>query len=193
MELLNGMQSGCEGNISWFENRQEKIVEIIKEIKPKNLIEIGFNVGHSALLICNTISDLKKQYIEYSDTEVNFYIFDICSCVSTKSNFEILKNNFKENLKLHLIEGDSLLTVSSFLSSNNILFDFIEVDGCHTYDCVIEDIRNTIDSLNKNGIMYIDDYKSVAVPIVDVDNGVDSFDWSNFKTEYIDGVFLVRN
>ena len=43
MILLEGMvESGCEGNISWFENRQEKILELITELKPKNLIEIGF-------------------------------------------------------------------------------------------------------------------------------------------------------
>jgi flagellar basal body rod protein FlgF len=30
MRLLEGMiESGCQGNISWFENRQEKIVELM--------------------------------------------------------------------------------------------------------------------------------------------------------------------
>jgi hypothetical protein len=193
MILLEGMvESGCEGNISWFENRQEKILELITELKPKNLIEIGFNIGHSALLICEKIKNLKKENSEYSKTKINFYIFDICVCDATKPNFEILKKHYEEFLNLHLIEGSSLETVPLFIKSNNVLFDFIEVDGCHTYECVIEDVKNTINSLNKNGVMYIDDYKSSAFPIVDVDNGVDGIDWSGFETEYIDGVFLAK-
>ena len=61
MELLNGMiKSSGEGNISWFENRQDKIVQLIRNIKPEYIMELGFNMGHSALLICNTIMELKE-------------------------------------------------------------------------------------------------------------------------------------
>jgi hypothetical protein len=53
MELLEGMRNDCqEGNISWFPERQKSLSEIITKLKPTNLIQIGFNMGHSALLIC---------------------------------------------------------------------------------------------------------------------------------------------
>ena len=74
MELLKGMvQSGCEGNISWFENRQKKMRELIDEIKPTNLIQIGFNLGHSALLICEKIKEKKNEDESYANKKINFY------------------------------------------------------------------------------------------------------------------------
>jgi hypothetical protein len=193
MRLLEGMiESGCEGNISWFQNRQEKILELITELKPKNLIEIGFNIGHSASLICEKIKNLKKENLEYKNIETNFYIFDICICNATKPNFQFLKKYYEEFLNLYLIEGSSLETVKPFLESKNILFDFIEIDGCHTYECVLEDIKNTINFLSSKGVVYIDDYKSKVFPIKEVDDGVDNFEWQNFETNYIDGVFWAK-
>jgi predicted O-methyltransferase YrrM len=194
MELLEGMiESGCEGNIGWFENRQIKMLELITELKPKNLIEIGFNIGHSALLICEKIKNLKRENSEYNLVEINFYIFDICVCDATKPNFEVLKAYYKEFLNLHLIEGSSLETITPFMNSKNILFDFIEIDGCHTYECLQQDLKNTVNFLSKNGVIYIDDYKSSQYPLKQVDNGVDDFNWQDFEIDFIDGVFWAKN
>jgi hypothetical protein len=193
MKLLDGMlEVGCEGNISWFENRQEKLTELITELKPKNLLQIGFNVGHSALLICNLIKNLKLVDKDYSSKEVNFKIFDICVCEATIPNFEFLKKEFKDFITLELIVGDSLQTVPNFLEKNKIYFDFIEIDGCHTFDCVVKDITNTIDSLSADGIIYVDDYKSGFYSVNQVDNGVDSVDWKNYTTDFVDGVFWAK-
>jgi len=94
IKLLDGMlEAGCEGNISWFENRQEKLTELITELRPKNILQIGFNVGHSALLICNIIKNLKLVDKHYYLEEVNFKIFDICICEATIPNFEFLKKS----------------------------------------------------------------------------------------------------
>ena len=193
MELLQDMlNSGCEGNTSWFQNRQDKLKELIISTNPKNLLEIGFNVGHSALLICETISQLKKQDGTIGNKKVNFYIFDICICEVTKYNFNILKQKYSEYLDLYLIEGDSTETVPVFLEKNPIFFDFIEVDGCHTYNCVRKDISNVVDRLTDSGIIYVDDYNSNIFPIKEVDDGVDSFDWINYETNNIDGVFWAK-
>lgn len=193
MNLLEEMiEAPCEGNISWFENRQEKLKELITITRPKYLIEIGFNIGHSALIICSLIADLKKQDINYLNKRVDFFIFDICVCEATKYNFEILKTKFKKYINLHLIEGSSIETIPVFFEENKILFDFIEIDGCHTYDCVREDVLNTINNLSENGIIYIDDYKSNVFPISEVDRGVESIDWQDYETNYIDGVFWAK-
>lgn len=193
MNLLPEMiEASCEGNISWFENRQEKLKELITITKPENLIEIGFNIGHSALIICSLIADLKKQDSNYRNKRVDFFVFDICVCAATKHNVEVLKTKFGEYVNLHLIEGSSLETVPTFLKNNPTLFDFIEIDGCHTYDCVRQDVFNTINSLSNKGFIYIDDYKSQVFPITEVDNGVDSIDWNGYETNFVDGVFWVK-
>ncbi len=59
MELLEGMRNDCqEGNISWFPERQKTLRDLIGNYKPQSLIQIGFNMGHSALLICDAIASM---------------------------------------------------------------------------------------------------------------------------------------
>jgi hypothetical protein len=193
MELLNGMiKSSGEGNISWFGNRQDKIVQLIRNIKPEYIMELGFNMGHSALLICNTIMELKESDPIYRDKIIQFYVFDICEHDTVKPNLQVLWERYKEHINFTLVEGNSLKTIPSFFQTNHIKFDFIEIDGCHTYDCVRADVTNSWNHLSPKGVMYIDDYRSSSVTIPDVDNGVDSLDWSNFDTDYIDGVFWAK-
>ena len=193
MELLENMSNSCwEGNISMFPERQELLVNIIKELKPKTLIETGFNMGHSALLICNAINEIKKTDKEYENQVINFYVFDICIHECVKPNFEVLKEYFKDTINLYLEEGSTFDTIKVFNTLNNQLIDFVEVDGCHTYDGVRNDVMNLWGKLSNNGVIYVDDYKSTKIHLDEVDRGVNSIDWSNFSTDFIDGVFWAK-
>ena len=191
MDLLKGMKTDCqEGNISWFPERQKTLSNLIRKIKPINLIEIGFNMGHSMLLICNTITELIKEDPSYNEIPIRIFIFDICEHDCTRHNYEILENHFRGwNIHLHLFPGDSRNTVARVLDTANIKFDFIEIDGCHLSECVTNDILNTYERLHNNGILYIDDFNSTKCPIPDLDNVIKSFDWQGFNTYHIDGVF----
>jgi len=191
MNLLEGMRNDCqEGNISWFPERQQVLTQLISERKPKNLIQIGFNMGHSALIICDVIASLRNSN-QYGDEPVTIHVFDLCEHECTVPNFEILAEQSKQfNIFLNLIPGSSLETLPNFMEYNKeMLFDFIEIDGCHTYECLMEDIKNTIHRVKPEGVLYIDDYKSTQAPIPDVDRGIEETDWSSFNTWYIDGVF----
>lgn len=189
MELLKNMMSDCtEGNISWFPDRQKKLYDLVFEKKPSCILEIGFNMGHSALLICKAIRE-GKTINETSNEKSNFYIFDICEHKCVKKNFEILKEEFKNEINLHLIEGDTMETLEKFDFQKIDSIDFAEVDGCHSYKCVQSDIKNIIEYVSVGGIIYVDDYKSSKINLTDVNEGVDDLDWSNFLTNTIDGVF----
>ena len=127
MNLLEGMRDDCvEGNISWFPERQQTLMQIIKELKPKNLIEIGFNMGHSALIICDVIASMKNSG-EYDDEPVTLHIFDLCEHECTVPNFEVLAEEAKKhNIFMNLIPGSSTETLPRFMEYNNDkLFDFI--------------------------------------------------------------------
>jgi hypothetical protein len=190
MNLLEGMRNDCqEGNISWFPERQKTMVDLIMNYKPQRLIQIGFNMGHSALIICDTIASMKKSG-NYSEEPVIMHVFDLCEHECTIPNFEILAEEAKKhNIFLNLIPGSSLETLPQFMSYNEELFDFIEIDGCHTYECLKEDIKNTINRVKPGGILYVDDFNSSNVKIADVDKGIEDTDWSGFKTFAIDGAF----
>ena len=190
IELLPGMRNDCtEGNISWFPERQQTLIDIIIERKPKNLIQIGFNMGHSALLICDIIVQMKNKN-EYGEGPVSIHVFDICEHECTIPNFNILAEEAKKHeIYLNLIPGSSLDTIPKFMMSNDFIFDFIEVDGCHTFDCVIQDVMNTAPRLKVGGLIYIDDYRSTRAPIPAVDKGIETINWEGYKTWYIDGAF----
>lgn len=189
-ELLPGMHRGFgEGNISWFLERQELMVNLLLDIKPEKLIEIGFNEGHSAHLICQTIQKLKEVDPSYKDKKVDFYIFDVCVFPQNIENFEILKEHWKDVVSLHLHPGNSHETVRDFMSKNDYLFDFIEIDGDHSYEGLKKDILDTWERVSSRGIIFIDDYKSTKFSIGAIDVCIDNFNWEDFDTFSIDGVF----
>jgi hypothetical protein len=178
-----------EGHIGWFSTRQEKIKEIITQLKPLRLSEIGFHMGYSCKLICDTILETKKKDENYKD-RINFYIFDICLYPHVEPNFSIMQKYYKDkNIQLQLIKGSSLITVEPFMKNHDNNFDFIEIDGSHTTEDVKTDILNTYHKIRNGGIIYIDDYKSTEIPSVGVENGVNSINWDEYVTKHIDGVF----
>ena len=190
MELLEGMRNDCkEGNISWFPERQKTLIDLIKKNKPHSIIEIGFNMGHSSLIICDTIVRMIQDG-EFDKEPVTINVFDICEHECTVPNFKILSESVKPyGIFMNLIPGSSLDTIPNFMNAHDIMFDFVEIDGCHTYECLLKDVENTWDRVKPGGIIYIDDYKSTEVNIPDVDRGIESINWGGFNTYYIDGAF----
>jgi len=181
-----------EGNISWFPNRIEKMKELLVLSRPKNIIEIGFNLGHSAKLICESVLDLKKKYSDYYSEEINFFIFDLGQYDCTKVNFEVLKEKYKGDINMNLVLGSTMETLSSFFEVCDKKFDFIEIDGCHSVECIKNDLQHTIDKISNEGIIYIDDYKSSKYRFTEIEQEVDNLSWENFSVDYIDGVFWAK-
>lgn len=193
-DLPEGTRVCGEGNISWFPERQVKLVEFLKQIKPVTILETGFNMGHSAHLICQTIHELKKKCSDYSKVHVDFYIFDICEHECVRHNFEILKSYWRDCVSLHLTEGDSAKTLPDFASRFQGRFDFAEIDGNHTFDGVQNDIRSVVGRMEEGGVIYVDDYKSSKFRFEGLDAGVDEFSWEGFEIGSIDGLFwAVKN
>lgn len=192
MTLLPGMTNCGEGNISWFPERMNLLHSLILENKPLNLIETGFNMGHSSLLIGASILQAMDQDSEYSSKKINFYVFDICVHPCVKSNFQIVKEFFQHKINMVFIEGSTHETLKPFLHSNNIYLDFAEIDGDHSYEGVQNDTNAVINRMNPNGIIYIDDYNSSKIPFDSVNRGVNDLIWDAYSTFYIDGVFVGR-
>ena len=126
---------------------------------------------------------------DYKNKKINFFIFDICGHHCSKKNFEILKENYQNKINLNLIEGSSVITLKNFMSDNNFLFDFIEIDGGHDFQTLTSDIQNTINFLNVGGLMYIDDYNSYPHALLGVNQGVDEYNWNGFDYDSIQGLF----
>ena len=202
INLFHGMTTNGEGNISHSPRRMSAMKELLIKYKPRNIITIGFNLGHSCKHIIDTLESIEG----YKGVE-NYYVFDICEVPNdfslesvfnnkdrigggykyVKPNFEIFKRHYP-HINLQLIPGDSRETVKPFLDDLNIKFDFIEIDGSHEVDVPKIDIESTINHVNENGIIYLDDYVEFFPAVI---NAIKDTEWDkfNFETNFDDDIF----
>ena len=95
----------------------------------KQLLEIGFNAGHSALMACANNPDLHYTGI------------DICGFSYIEPCAEILKARFKDRFTFH--KGDSREVLPSlFLQTDR--FDIFHIDGSHTTTTAKADVINCL-------------------------------------------------
>lgn len=168
-------QNKLEGNTGRYPNYQKIIHSVVKELKPKTVVEIGFNAGHSACCI-----------LDASPDNIMFYTFDIVRHGYENNAFNVLKNIYNNIL---LIEGPSKDTVLSFLEKNNINIDFAFVDACHgggknlccknlptSERCPFIDIENCKKYMNIGGIIFVDD-----MGVADVTPCFNKVDWKDYE------------
>jgi len=149
-------QSFVEGSLFFFGNQDMKYNDVFihKQLNlfhlakdAKNILEIGFNAGHSTALMLLANPNSKILH------------FDLNEHLYVKKCYEYLKAVFGEHRFIEFISGDSQKTLPEYLNSDKIKsFDLIHVDGGHTDEIATSDINNTIKLLEKDGIIVIDDY-----------------------------------
>ena len=114
--------------------------KIDKKYEIKNIVEIGFNAGHSCVFFLEL----------FPNSQIT--IFDICKNKYTEKCFDFLNTIYPGRLKL--IKGDSTKTVPTF--GKNI-YDLVHIDGGHYFNIPIEDLNNTYNYLLKNNSIVIFD------------------------------------
>tara|TARA_B100001123_G_C14870323_1_gene851683 strand:- start:65 stop:685 length:621 start_codon:yes stop_codon:yes gene_type:complete len=153
----------------------------IKEVKPKNFLEIGVFHGVTSRNVCEMLyfihgEDFKFTGIDlFSDSGIykNEYVPETkfsnplktiyynyiirLDPYSKKSVLKLLKK-FKRNV--NIIKGDS----NEILKESKILYDFVFLDGGHKYETVKRDLNNLTNVLDNNGIIFCDDYNLSYAP-----------------------------
>jgi hypothetical protein len=108
----------------------------------ENLLEIGFNAGHSALLLLTANPNLR-----YTAIDVNWNPY-------VEECFAYLKSNFGG--RINLIIGDSVSELPTLLMADNS-FDSYIIDGGHSVATANSDITNIISYAKNNSILCFDD------------------------------------
>lgn len=115
----------------------------------ENICEIGFNAGHSTMLLL----------LGRSKTPLNFTIFDIGHHSYTKPSYEYIKSKFSF-VNFEYIEGDSTSTMPEWINNHSELmykYDVVHVDGGHSEHCISNDMKNADLLVKTDGIIIIDD------------------------------------
>jgi tRNA G46 methylase TrmB len=120
-----------------FDIKRQNLYNLAKN--SKNLLEIGFNGGHSSLLYF------------YSNPNLKLLSFDIALHKYTEPCVNFLKN-FNN---IEFIKGDSTITVKNYIPKEK--YDIIHIDGGHGIKCAEQDLLNCPKFAHENTILIFDD------------------------------------
>ncbi len=166
MPIINNSGELLEGSIfnqhhstdytDLFINKVKNISSLMLNKNIKNVMEIGFNAGFSALLMLVT------------NPNVKITCYDLGEHKYTISCYEVLKQLFQD--RINIIIGDSTKT----LKTDNNKYDLIHIDGGHSTEVATSDIINSYRLSKKGTILIMDDYDFYNLHPL----------WDYYKNEY---------
>lgn len=137
-------------NDSFFTDKSENPQEyfqtkydICKRVNPKRILEIGIGWGYSAYAFLNACPDAYYLGIDINANHRPQYI------------------SYLNKYDFNSIIVDSTNITDLYLP----VFDFIHIDGDHSYAIAYRDIEMTLRVLSKKGYMLVDDYDNPKVAL----------------------------
>lgn len=153
------------GNISYFPEKMTCLKNLFAKMHYENVqtiygLEIGTNCGHSAALFLDCLpKDSKLVSFDIGDRK---YITDAADMLHLHSLG-----------KFTFIKGDSKVTVPEYLATTPQMYDYILIDGDHTYFSVKTDLLNTVARVKPGGYIIIDD-----LDVPEIYRAVREYNWS---------------
>lgn len=153
--VIESGQGFVEGSLFFFGNQDMQYNETFmhKQVnlfnlakKAKNILEIGFNAGHSTalMLLANPTSRIMH--------------FDLREHAYGERCYEFLKSVFGAERFIDFVAGDSRVTVPSCINSCPTRFDLIHIDGGHTDIVAYSDIVHCQKYAAPDNYVIVDDY-----------------------------------
>ena len=162
--ILYKLNSKLEGNCFYVNDTFYRFNDLItKQLNlywsgkqaTKRIGEIGFNAGHSAVLML----------LSQDKTNIDYTIFDIGIHPYVKPCLNYVKSKFT-SVNFEYVEGDSVKTLPSWIESNaNLIeqYDVFHVDGGLTLECITSDMKYADILTKPDGIIIIDDTNYVYI------------------------------
>ena len=147
----------------------EGLLDLIKELgdnSKKTMVEIGSFVGESTILFAQSFKKViavDPFLADYDPADPTSYLFE----------FKNVYETYLDRTSPH--SNIQTLTMTSDAASdilNEETFDFIYLDGLHTYDGVKTDITNYLPKVKKGGVIGGHDYTNQIPHLVGVYDAV---------------------
>ena len=142
----------------WFSgnfNIWTKFLTPLKEIK---YLEIGSFEGRSSVFIgeLNNVNSITT-VDTFGGSDEHKNIDDMCT--TTIVDFNLVYKNCSQNLeKVNILTNLVKDTSDNFFLNNDKKFNVIYIDGSHFHENVKKDFINSMNCLEKNGILICDDF-----------------------------------
>jgi predicted O-methyltransferase YrrM len=143
---------------SWFigSEIQNSLIHFLDKSKENKILEIGCFEGLSSVFFADNFLDNPNSTLTCVDPFLNIDNNDhrIYLQNNEEMNFDynisICKN--ADKITVHKITSDN------FFENNTREYNFIYIDGSHEPEFIKRDMENSFKFLEKNGIMWMDDY-----------------------------------
>lgn len=144
-----GMVGKLVGNIGMLPFKPQQIMYFLLASTAQTICEVGFNAGHSTF-----------QFL-MGNTNATIYSFDLGIIPYSKDMAQFLIESYGK--RLHVIWGNSQTTVPSFSRNHpHIKCDLIVIDGGHSYNAVLADIKNLGKIARENNFLVMDDTHQIG-------------------------------
>ncbi len=150
-------------------NQTEGLLDLIKElgdVSKKTMVEIGSFIGESTIMFAEHF----KHVIAVDPFLPNYDPADPTSNFNFDEVFQEFKNTIeekKEKVTIHRMMSDDAVKV---LKDK---YDFVYIDGLHTYEGVKSDIQNYLPLVKKGGVIGGHDYGTQHPHLLGVTKAVD--------------------
>jgi predicted O-methyltransferase YrrM len=142
----------------WFLGSEihNKLFQFLDKSKENKILEIGCFEGLSSVFFADNFLDNKNSTLTCVDP---FLLID------NNDHKQYLQNNEEKSFdhNISICNNSEKITVRKltsdvFFENNSEIYNFIYIDGCHKPDFIKRDMENSFHCLEKNGIMWMDDY-----------------------------------
>ncbi len=166
-------------------------VECDNLIQPFSILEIGSWAGGSAITWAEAIKkynggkgsvlcvDMWEPYHTNQQNTESEHYFVMSSVLATGQIFQLFLHNIKSSGNSQIIRFLKCPSEEALQILRPGCFDLIFVDGDHSYDVMVKDLRGTIPLLKEGGLLCGDDLELPA-RMVDKD-----FLWKNRNEDYV--------
>lgn len=146
------------------------LLDLIKELgdnSKKTMIEIGSFVGESTILFAQSFKNVIAidPFMEgYDDADPTSYLFEF------KNVYQTYLERTGDYKNIQTIVATSIDALDQLKEDK---YDFVYIDGLHTYDGVKSDIENYLPLVKKGGVIGGHDYTDKIPHLVGVKKAVD--------------------
>lgn len=130
------------------------VYDLISNIKPKTIVELGTHKGGSFFSFCQAVKDKKLSTKLYA---IDTWKGDEHTGNYSKNTYQQVQNIHQElypKVKIKLIKK---LFVQALDDFHNKSIDILHIDGFHTYKAVKNDLTSWLPKVKKNGIILLHD------------------------------------
>jgi len=159
---------------NWFlvSEIKNRLLRFLDKSTQNKILEIGCFEGLSSVFFADNFLDNSNSTLTCVDPFLN---------IDNNDHKQFLQNNEEMNFDYNISNCKNIhkltihkITSDIFFENNSQTYNFIYIDGCHEPDFIKRDMENSFNILEKNGIMWMDDYGGGGDGI-QIKNAMDTF------------------